>query len=214
MLKNTNNKTFLKGVLIAVLFHVVIGIVLISNSGRNENLAEKRKPEIPSTHNKVTPIVIVPKTHDNNQIQEGLITSHIYSWLGSDGVKHYSDSAPPPRSRNVEVRKEIEVGAQNKRSFVTDVRPIYSAKTDRAEGKNSSSANRYNNRILEELVINEKTRLERELEIYEQRYWRREKAIISLEEKERLMGPIAKTREKLEKLQESPEQYFGLTQKD
>ncbi|MGB8337016.1 MAG: DUF4124 domain-containing protein, partial [Desulfobacterales bacterium] len=152
MLKITNNTALLKGVLIAVLFHVIIGIALISNSGRNENLVEQRKSAAVPTHNKVTSSASVPKTHDNHQIHEGLRTSHIYSWLDSDGVKHYSDSAPPPRSRNVEVRKEIEVGAQNKRSFVTDVRPIYSAKTDRAEGKNSSSANRYNNRILEELV--------------------------------------------------------------
>ena len=214
MLKITNNTALLKGVLIAVLFHVIIGIALVSNSGRNENLVEQRKSAAVPTHNKKTPIASVPKTHDKHQIQEGLRTSHIYSWLDSDGVKHYSDSAPPPRSRNVEIRKESEAGTQARRSSVTDVRPIYSAKAYRAKEINTASANRYYKRVLEELVINERTRLKRELEIYEQRYWRREKAIISLEEKERLMRPIAKTREKLEKLQESPEQYFGLTQKD
>lgn len=102
-----------------------------------------------------------------------------------------------PRSRNVEIRKESAAGTQARRSSVTDVRPIYSAKADRAKEINTASANRYYKRVLEELVINERTRLKRELEIYEQRYWRREKAIISLEEKERLMRPIAKTREKL-----------------
>jgi hypothetical protein len=210
MLKITNNTALMKGVLIAVLFHVIIGIALISNSGRKENLVAQRKPEVVTTHNKVAPRATAPKTHDNHQIHEGLRTFHIYSWLDSDGVKHYSNSVPPPGARNVQFRKESKSGTMSDRAPIVGNKPAFSAANESAayiQGESTSSS--HYERVSEDLIQHERERLEALLEIYEQRYWRRKKTIISLEEKERLRRPITRMKEKLKELEQSPDRYFG-----
>ena len=213
MLKITNNTALLKGVLIAVLFHVIIGIALISNSGRNENLVEQRKSAAVPTHNKVTSSASVPKTHDTQQIHEGLRTSHIYSWLDSDGVQHYSNSVPPPGARNVEFRKESKSGRMSDRAPIVENKPAFLVTNEStAHIQEESTVSNHYERISEGLIQQERARLENLLEIFERQYWQRKKTIISLEEKERLRRPITRTKEKLKQLEQSPDRYFGFNQ--
>jgi len=201
----------LKGVLIAVLFHVILGIGLISNTGRNENPVEKRKPDAVPMHNKVTSSGSVPKTHHTQQIHAGLRTSHIYSWLDSDGVQHYSNSVPPPGARNVEFRKESKSGRMSDRAPIVENKPAFLVTNEStAHIQEESTVNSPYERVSEDLIQNERDRLEALLEMYERHYWRRKKTIISLEEKERLRKPVTKTKEKLKQLEQSPDRYFGI----
>jgi hypothetical protein len=132
MIKNLSNTTLLKGVLIAVLFHVIVGLALVVNKGRNENQIEPSNPEAVSAYKKVTYTATFPKPQDNQQIRKGFGKSYIYSWLGADGVKHYSNSAPPSDARNVEFRKESKSGLMADHAPIVEKIPAYSVATGSA----------------------------------------------------------------------------------
>ena len=160
MLKNSNNTLLLKGVLIAVLFHVILGIAIISNTERNKNPVEKLKPDAVPTQNKVTSSASVPKMHDNHQVHEGLRMSHIYSWLDSDGVQHYSNSVPPPGARNVKFRKESKSGRMSDHAPIVENKPAFLVTNEStAHIQEESTVISHYERISEDLIQNERDRL-------------------------------------------------------
>lgn len=205
--------TLLKCVVIAVLFHVAIAIALLFNNERPENQVESHKPEVVPPPKKVTPTATVPKQQIKTQIDErSEEPAYIYTWLDSDGVKHYSDKPPPPDLSNVEVRKKIKSENNSNRSSIIPQPHISAFASTSSSGKRTENVSVNYKRVSGEIIQRERTRLENLLEFHERRYWHREKTIISLEEKEGLRKPIIETKERLEKLAQSPEQYFGVNQ--
>ena len=146
-------------------------------------------------------------------LSPGFLTAKIYIWVDENGVKHYSNTAPPQKSDKI---KSVE---SQEETPTTEVEPTPTSgsntsigaplnKSSRGNTTEESSRKSNTPSVSEERIERERLKLERKLKHYEENYWQRSKGVISLEEKEKLREPIVEIKEKLQKLSDDPVRYF------